>query len=176
MRCLASCLLKYCTPKLSAQIVNAVIVVLCPQSPSVRGIVSYPKGSSLRTSWSKAITLASLNPYMYCRILRMRSIWCRILFNLCIIQVYPGRWIFMYTHVLEIFHWYAKVEVFISIHMYLAPTWARDMVMLMCICALSLETSKEIWSPGKFNISPPHMSRTLWVYFFRGKIVQKNFV
>ena len=39
----------------------------------------------------------------------------------------------MYEHVLEIFNWFAEVEVYIYMHMYRDPVWDWDMVLLMCI-------------------------------------------
>ena len=54
----------------------------------------------------------------------------------------------MYLHVLEVLHWSVKVEVFdVDTHVS-APLRAREIVFLMCIFALSINTSGEIGLQG----------------------------
>ena len=47
-----------------------------------------------------------------------------------------------------------------SVEMYLAPSRACDIVPLMCIFALIIDTAGELGLPGKSTLSPLQVRRT----------------
>ena len=79
----------------------------------------------------------------------------------------------MDAHILEVLHWSSQIEVFLmSMHMYLALCFAREMVLLMLIFTLRRDTAGEIGSPGYSSLSPSSVRRTRCVSCFCGRMLQ----